>query len=199
VAKERSKAGLKEQRRQELERQQRRRMLQIGIPVALAVIAILVLVGLRLFAPGIEGVVDYGEQERDHEDDVVIAESPLPPVGGVHSPTWQNCGIYDQPVESKYALHAMEHGAVWLAYSPELPADDVAALRDIVDGRTYVLMAPYPGLASDVVLTAWGLQLELDSASDDRVDAFIDRYRLGPQTPEPGASCTGGIGTPIGS
>lgn len=198
MAKERvSKTGLKEQRRQEKERQRRRQMLQIGIPVAVILIALAVLLGMRLFAPPIEGVVELGPQDRGHEDDIVIETGPLPPAGGTHSPLWQNCGIYEAPVDPKYAIHSMEHGAVWLTYSPDLPEEDVEALRDIVGNQSYVLMSPYPGLASNVVLTAWGLQLQVDSVSDGRIEQFIDRYRAGPQTPEPGASCSGSVSTPM--
>ncbi len=49
-----------------------------------------------------------------------------------------------------------------------------------------------------VVLTAWGIQLEVESVDDDRIAGFIDLYQRGSQTPEPGAPCTGGIGEPVG-
>jgi hypothetical protein len=42
------------------------------------------------------------------------------------------------------------------------------------------------------------VQLQLDSAADERIAQFIGQYRLGPQTPEFGAACDGGIGRPIG-
>jgi hypothetical protein len=198
VAKEKSsKVALKEQRRQEIERQRRRQMLQIGIPVAIILIVLAVLLGMRLFAPDIEGVVDLGPQESGHDDDIVIEVGALPPAGGMHHPTWQTCDIYEQPVDPKYAIHSLEHGAVWITYSPDLPEGEVAALRDIVGEQSFLLMSPYPGLASPIVLTAWGLQLEVDSASDGRIEDFIDRYRAGPQTPEPGASCSGGVNTPM--
>ncbi len=48
-----------------------------------------------------------------------------------------------------------------------------------------------------MVLTAWGIQLEVDEADDGRIAEFIDRYQQGPQTPELGASCSDGTGTPI--
>ncbi len=48
------------------------------------------------------------------------------------------------------------------------------------------------------MLTTWGVQLEVDDINDGRVDRFIERYRLGPNTPELGAACTNGIGEPIG-
>jgi hypothetical protein len=45
-------------------------------------------------------------------------------------------------------------------------------------------------------LTAWGIQLPVESVADERIPQFIDEYRLGPQTPEFGASCDGGVGQP---
>jgi hypothetical protein len=59
------------------------------------------------------------------------------------------------------------------------------------------LASPYDDLAAPVVATAWGVQLELEDTSDERLDAFLLRYVQGEQTPEPGAPCDGGVGTPI--
>jgi hypothetical protein len=60
------------------------------------------------------------------------------------------------------------------------------------------LLSPFPDQENDVVLTAWGIQLPVESVADERIAQFIDEYRLGPQTPEFGASCDGGVGQPIG-
>jgi hypothetical protein len=91
----------------------------------------------------------------------------------------------------------LEHGAVWITYQPGLPEEDVTQLQDLVRGQSHLLLSPYPGLKSPVVLTAWGLQLELTSVQDSRIEEFIDRYQQGPQTPERGASCSDGVGQPI--
>ena len=144
----------------------------------------------------IAGVVDHEHQDRDHVEDEITA-GDLPPVGGSHSSVWQNCGIYDQPLSIENAVHSLEHGALWLTYQPDLAQEDVDALRDQVRGENYVLMSPYPGLKSPLVLTAWEVQLELDSVADERMVEFIDRYQQGPTTPERGASCQDGAGTPI--
>ena len=64
-------------------------------------------------------------------------------------------------------------------------------------GHDHVLVAPYPDLPHAVVATAWGLQLPVEDASDPRLPVFVARYEKGPQTPEPGAVCDGGTGTPI--
>jgi hypothetical protein len=44
------------------------------------------------------------------------------------------------------------------------------------------------------VASAWRKQLRLQSASDPDLERFVRAYQQGPQTPEPGATCTGGIG-----
>ncbi len=170
----------------------------IGLPAAAVVLILIGLIVFRSIGGTVEGAEDKGPQLSGHDEGVVIEEAALPPVGGVHSPRWQTCGIYDQPVEAKNAIHSMEHGAVWITYHPDLPAEEVEILREQVRGQSYLLLSPYPDLASDVVLSAWGIQLEVDSADDERIGQFISQYRLGPQTPEFGASCDGGVGRPLG-
>jgi hypothetical protein len=176
----------------------RLRNIIIGGVIAVIVIGLGALLYLSLQEP--EALADlqrFVGLERAHDEDVEYERTGLPPVGGIHSGTWQNCGIYDEPIVTKHAVHSMEHGAVWVTYQTDLPAGDVEILRDAVRGHSYSLLSPYEDLRSPVVLTAWGIQLEVDSADDDRIATFLDRYVLGPQTPEPGATCSDGNGTPI--
>jgi Protein of unknown function (DUF3105) len=119
-----------------------------------------------------------------------------PPAGGEHNPVWQNCGYYSEPIRDENAVHSLEHGAVWITYSPDLPQDEVETLSDLAESQTYILVSPYEDQPSPVVATAWGKQLQLDSAEDPDLERFIGAYRQGPDTPEPGAACTGGIGQP---
>ncbi len=148
---------------------------------------------------GIDGVQTFPDKSyyHNHVDSVPDPGTDIPPAFGPHFSAWQNCGIYDQPVGLGNALHSLEHGAVWLTYSPDLPADQVESLRDLVRGNGYALMSPYPGQTKPVVLTAWTVQLVIDSLPDDRIKAFLDYYVNGPQNPEPGAPCDGAFGTPI--
>jgi hypothetical protein len=117
-----------------------------------------------------------------------------PPAGGPHNPVWQNCGYYDKPVRDESAVHSLEHGAVWITYSPDLPQNQVNELKNIAQSESYVLVSPYPDLPEDtpVVASAWGKQVGLDGANDPDLESFIQAYQQGPQTPEPGAVCTGG-------
>ena len=134
--------------------------------------------------------IDVGDAGRHTEDDVNYPQSP--PAGGVHNPVWQNAGFYSEPVRDENAVHTMEHGAVWITYSPDLPQDQRDTIRELADGRDCMLASPYPDLPSPVVATAWGFQIQLDDADDERLEQFIRQYRQGTQTPEPGAACTGG-------
>ena len=148
---------------------------------------------------GIEGVLSYPDrlEYHNHVDAVKEPEGNLPPVFGEHFPAWQNCGIYDKPVALGNAIHSMEHGAVWLTYRPDLDAVKVKSLQELVRGHGYVLMSPYVKQVSDVVLTAWGVQLIIDSVPDDRIAKFIAYYENGPQNYEPGAPCSGAVGNPL--
>jgi hypothetical protein len=167
-----------------------------AVVVGVAILGYLLYLNLQPAAE-IAGLVNHPRPSAGHESDIVYDFTPLPPFGGTHNPAWQNCGIYEEPVEAQYTIHSMEHGAVWITYQPDLPQEQIDQLRDTVRGQNFVLLTPWPNLQSPIVLTAWGIQLEVDSADDERIDQFIERYQVGPQTPERGASCTNGVGEPL--
>ncbi len=124
-----------------------------------------------------------------------VAYPQTPPAGGPHSPVWLDCGVYDRAVPNENAVHSLEHGAVWATYDPTLPAAEVAALVAALPAE-HVVVSPYPGLDSPIVLTAWNVQLRPASAGDPRIPAFAAAYRNGPTAPEPGESCSGALEAP---
>lgn len=183
---------------------QRRMRIIVGAAIALA-IALVVPTGYVIWnaerdhaqareaaAAPIEGAKEYDGLSATHTtEDVSYAQTP--PVGGDHHPTWQNCGFYDGPVVEEHAVHSLEHGAVWVTYAPDLPESDLAELRNLAQRYPYLLVSEHEGVDS-VVASAWGVQVELDGVSDERLLPFLLKYLQGPQTPEPGATCSGGIG-----
>lgn len=158
--------------------------------------ALLPLVLLTLTACGgksndLEGLQTFTYAGGDHRSgSLVYAENP--PAGGPHNPLWQNCGVYDQPLYNEYAVHSLEHGAVWLTYRPDLDAAAVTQLKTLVEGRPYTLLSPYPGLDTPIAASAWGAQIKVDTPDDTRLKTFLDTYEQGPTAPERGAACTGG-------
>jgi len=195
-------------------RRRRRRNWVIGAGAAVVVVIAAVGIALAVTRSGgggsaeaggtspIAGVQSFTGLARTHVQGKVRYPQ-TPPVGGKHNPVPLNCGIYPSPVPNENGVHSLEHGAVWITYRPGLPAAGVTRLQDLVRGepqakRAYTILSPYPGLPAPVVASAWGKQLRLKSAADARLQRFITTYAQGPQTPEPGAACSGGVGTPAG-
>ncbi len=177
-------------------------------PVISVVAIVVIVVGVIVFATyqtvnernqrvlPITGLQIFSDLTAGHVT-TAVAYDPIPPVGGDHRAVWLNCGIYDQPVQNELAVHSLEHGAVWITYRADLAADAVTELRSLVRGREYAILSPYVDLPAPVVASAWGLQLRVDDPTDERLSRFLLKYMQGPQTPEPGAACFGGTGTPI--
>lgn len=140
--------------------------------------------------PGEVQTYDVGPANQHTDGDVDYPQDP--PTGGEHNPIWQNSGFYDAPVRDENAVHTLEHGAVWITYQPDLPQEQKDAIRSLVEGQTCMLASPMEGLQDPVVASAWGKQLTLESANSPELGQFVRAYRQGPQTQEPGASCTGG-------
>lgn len=150
---------------------------------------------VAITAPVIEGVAQFPDLSQEHTTEPVTY-AQTPPVGGKHHAQWLNCGVYSEPVQNELAVHALEHGAIWITYQPALPADQVAQLQALTKAGEYRLLSPYPGLSSPLVVSAWGLQLKLESATDPRLLEFVKAYENRSDGPEFGAPCRGGTGEP---
>jgi hypothetical protein len=141
----------------------------------------------------IEGVVVTDYEPSHALDGQRVAYDKAPPYGGKHDATWADCAgtVYVKPVRNENMVHALEHGAVWIAYDPAtVAASAVETLAAKVDGQPYLMLSPYPNLDAPVSLQSWGHQLKLDEADDERIDQFITALRDNRYTtPEPGAPC----------
>lgn len=131
-----------------------------------------------------------------------------PPAGGDHNPRWVNCGVYGKPIPTEKAVHAHEHGAVWITYRPDLPEADVEALKEFVrrqpmvvvtvkgvprdTNERYLILSPFPGQREPVVLSSWAHQLRVDSPHDPRLQRYVDTFRVSEKySPEYGPTCLG--------
>ncbi|MEV6929849.1 DUF3105 domain-containing protein [Dactylosporangium sp. NPDC051485] len=147
----------------------------------------------------IPGLIDYRTThpdwlQRTHVDPSVQVEYPMKPAaGGNHHPVWMRClgDVYPSPVDEGSAVHSLEHGAVWVTYRPGLAPASIEALAKRVRDHDYMFMSPYEGQSTAVSLQAWGYQLQLDSAKDARIDAFIRKYRQ-TASMEAGVPCSNG-------
>lgn len=170
--------------------------------MAAGVTLVVGLVALMLFnADPISGVPEGTEAlavgSPEHVDGD-IHEGGDVPAGGAHDAVWANCGFYDTEIRSENAVHSLEHGAVWISYSPDLASEQIDRLKRFTGGIDKILISPIPGQDALLVASAWGNQLELSDADDPRLEQFLNEFERGRGAPEPGARCQGGVGNPVG-
>ncbi|MGW5051591.1 DUF3105 domain-containing protein [Actinokineospora sp. NPDC004072] len=148
----------------------------------------------------IDGVVKVEYAGSQHVNpDQRVAYDQTPPFGGPHDNIWADCTgiVYPVAVRNENMVHALEHGAVWIAYNPDkISGPALDTLKGKVEGQPHMMMSPYPGLDRPISLQSWGHQLKLDDPNDERIDQFIRSLRANRfQNPEPGGRCdTNGIG-----
>jgi len=166
----------------------------------IGVVVVVGLVAVVMFSqPEKRGVPDgtqsVGVTSAEHVNGNVYAGSEVP-AGGAMDSIWQNCGFYDGQIRAENAVHSMEHGAVWVAYDPDLADSDIASLRRVVNRAEKVLVSAVPGAGSPIIVSAWGRQLQIDDPSDSRLDQFVNEFTGGANAPERGGRCNGGVGQP---
>lgn len=101
---------------------------------------------------------------------VLRGPNPMaPPVGGVHYDQWANFERYTSPVPWGFLVHAMEHGAIVMAYRCEDAAECTATrtqLEALIDAqpldplcrddvRRRFVLVPEPDLEWPIAVLAW--------------------------------------------
>ncbi|MGR2751975.1 DUF3105 domain-containing protein [Agromyces arachidis] len=187
-------------------RMKRNRRIAIWASVGAGVAIIALVVSSVLLAPQrpnytaggdgteVEGVETF-ENVSDHVEETVDYEQ-TPPAGGPHNPAWLNCGVYEEPVPNENAVHSLEHGAIWVTYDAEALSDDELETLKGKLPSTYIILSPFEGLPSPIVLSGWNSQLQVDEADDPRIAEYLEEYWQSQDVPEPGALCTGAIDGP---
>ena len=118
-----------------------------------------------------------------------------PPSSGPHYPVWANFQEFADPVDDRYLVHSLEHGAVLLLYKcedagcPEL-VDALRAVRDALPAdplcdpsiRVRIVIAPRPANDVTVAAAAWGATYRADCLDAASLRAFITaHYAMGPE------------------
>lgn len=154
---------------------------------------------VREAGEGIDGVLAIRIASAKHVDGEVDYDRD-PPAGGDHNPVPARCGFYDEEIPPEFIVHSMEHGAVWLAYGPDLDEAATTLIHDLVRENPETIASVHAGLEPGVavVASAWARQLSLPSAADPRLAEFVERYQDGDQAPEASVACAEqGAGVPL--
>jgi hypothetical protein len=146
----------------------------------------------------IDQVQTYDVPSRNHVE-TTVNYPQTPPVGGDHAKPWQTCAFYDKPIYKEVGVHSMEHGAVWITFKPDTPADQLDKIRALTE-QPETLASPWDEandgtLPAPIVVSAWGAQVGVATIDSPVVADFITTYRDASTLPEAGIPCTQGITT----
>ena len=119
-----------------------------------------------------------------------------PPTSGPHYPRWADFRYYSVAVPRGFYLHAMEHGAIVIAYvCPKGTCDEVATpIKTFVDALPAdqkcagapqprrIVVTPDPRLDVPFTVAAWGHMLKAKCFDAKLVGKFItDHYAKAPE------------------
>jgi hypothetical protein len=120
-----------------------------------------------------------------------------PPSSGPHYGIWAAFKSYEKPVDRRYYVHSMEHGAVVFAYRcddgggcPEI----AAALQGVIDSlppdplcasqgaRLRAILTPDPLLDVPIAAASWGWTYKADCIDIPSLKSFAtEHYAAGPE------------------
>lgn len=123
------------------------------------------------------------------------AYNSTPPTSGWHYVLPSSWGIHASPIPNEVQLRNLASGGVLVQYRPEASQSTLQQLRGLVaklrQDKRYcrLILAPYPGLGHQIVLTAWRRIDRLDEYDHDRIVRFIEAFLGGgPEQGEVGCS-----------
>ncbi len=158
------------------------RKIKIGVS-GLVAIGVVVAIMLAIIPGSLPGVTAFPSDGRVH---LAVGETTTyptaTPTSGTHSVNSPACGVISVQLPTELAIHTLEHGGIVIWYRPDVGAEVVAGLADIVnkfDDR--VILSPNAQLDGDVVVTSWR-HLKAYGGADPEIEEFIDIYRFrGPE------------------
>jgi Protein of unknown function (DUF3105) len=143
----------------------------------------------------------------DHSDVPSLDTKPKwnssPPTSGPHFGQTAVWGSYDEEVPLVQSTHNLEHGGVVIHYGPDVPEDEVAALKDWyanLDEPNGLIISPLSTNAAKITLSAWTAPEALSGSSEGErgwlatcaafdesaFEAFIEEHRYkGPERLDP--------------
>lgn len=179
---------VKKEEKEQVAREERKNRMMRNVIKWIIVFAVLALLGWPIYnyfkkasAPISTTSGDYFKaQSRDHIQPSAthLAYNSNPPTGGWHYDQPAQTGIYDKEFADEQLVHNLEHSHIWIAYKPDLSADQIEKLANIAkDYGSKIIMTSRSANDSPVALVAWEHLLKMEVADEVIVREFIEAYR----------------------
>jgi hypothetical protein len=87
-------------------------------------------------------------------------------------------GEYDLLLPDEILIHNLEHGGIGIHYDcPQGCPELIDQLRDLIPRNpSQFIMSPYPGMDSQIAITAWRRHLHLDGFDESIIREFIELF-----------------------
>jgi hypothetical protein len=152
---------------------------------------------MRLDAPCLVTVETPPLLDSPHvSDGVPVQYSSNPPSSGPHYNVWAAFQEYDKPIDRRYLVHSMEHGAVVVFYKCAGPGTcpEVAAAREAAAAlpndpmcageasRVRVIIVPDPQIDVPLAAAAWGWVYKAACVDAPTLKQFVrEHYAQAPE------------------
>ncbi len=162
-----------------------RRYVYLGVSAVIGV-----LITVSLFLPSIPGGGRSGATDQLAASAVAsqiipdgtdyFAYRSSPPTYGPHWPTGATWGIHTEDIRDERQVANLAEGGVLIQYDTE-DQELIDKLTEFAERQAnypcYLIVAPYTGLTSPIVATAWGTMDSMDEYDADRLQQFVDSFR----------------------
>lgn len=128
------------------------------------------------------GVEQADKGQKHVADGTVPYGEPEPPTSGDHSSPvpWQ---AYEQEIPDMNVIHNLEHGGVYIAYRPDLPADQIAKIKGLFSkpfsnekfSPSKAVVAPRAANGSPIIMSSWNRNMKLDSFDEAKMMEYYLR------------------------
>jgi len=119
-------------------------------------------------------VQEFKGQGTEHISNAGLFEyNSNPPTSGPHygqAPAW---GFYPETIEDESALHAIEHGGIWISYK-DLSQFEIDLLKEFADNNSEsVIVTPREQNNTRIAATAWTKLVEFEDIDIDALQKFL--------------------------
>jgi hypothetical protein len=180
---ERRAARLQRQEQARAAAARRRQMLMlrnVGIGVA-ALLLVVAGIAYAMITEANKPGQGFAQDASPHIGTVDSPHAPYstdPPTSGPHVSEVPSWGLHSTAIAKELQVHALEDGGVVINYQPDLDKAVVAQLEQLTTSYdSEVVLAPYPGLSSPIVLTAWTRMQKFTAYDEAGLRRFIDAFR----------------------
>lgn len=119
-------------------------------------------------------VQEFEDQGIDHiSEPNTFAYNSNPPTSGPHYGRAPNWGFYPEPIDDESALHAVEHGGLWVSFK-DLDTAEIDLLKEFAEHNSQsVIVTPRPENDARIAAVTWTKLVEFDQVDIDALQKFL--------------------------